>query len=170
MDWLEKLLTDPADVKRGLIAYHESLLQQHQPLLEDRKRAKALLQKDKAKLERLLDLYLEAGKDKELYLSRKISLEDSIQATEATIAEQETKLADIKSIPDQIQSVEELGDIVREGFELGIPPEETKQLIEALDVRLTLFYQDGVKWVEGNCILTLENPGKKLERIVGEPS
>jgi hypothetical protein len=91
--------------------------------------------------------------DKETYLSRKISLEQSIESAKQTLVDLKANIAAIEEFPDQLESIEQLASITQEAFEEGIPPEEFRQLVEALDVKLELSIVDGERWLKASCII-----------------
>lgn len=136
--WLHKVLTDKEVLKLGLADYVAEQTKQYQPMLDDLSRVDKLLSKKLAEQARLLDAYLDGIFDKDVIKTRQVLLEQEIKSAKNTKAELEQKLEKILDLPNQVKTVEQLGELAETAFKAGIPKERRLELVEALDIKIKL--------------------------------
>jgi len=122
----------------GYQDYLELQTKRYQPLLDDLARVERLISKKKAKLERLLDAYLDEVIAKDILQEKRHDLERELKTAKITKADLERELNEFLNLPNKIQAVNDLREITHKAFKNGIPHEKFRELIEALDVKIQL--------------------------------
>lgn len=162
--WLKEWFRDPNDLRRKLEAYKADRERANTPVLALLNSNENLLLRNKAKLKRLLDLYLDDDSDdddaaKEAYTARKVQLKETIKKLEEEKAKLVAQLGPI-SLGDN--EIEELVNFARK-LELAISEADIdfgarRRIIELLDVRGMIAVEDGEKVVYPSFVLSA--PGK----------
>jgi site-specific DNA recombinase len=153
-EWIKSLLSDSMELARGLNDFRveqdegNMLLRHRLEVVED------LIAENRLQYERLLDLYLSGDIAKELLCDRKVRLESTIAALEAERVGLLARLESHTLSDEQIQSLQDFAAEVAEGLAAAEEDFETRrQVIEALDVRVTLAVEDDQKVIYVRCVL-----------------
>jgi site-specific DNA recombinase len=153
-EWLKNRLTDVEHLERGLWEIHEEKEELNAPIRNRLTVTEDLLVKNRAQLERLVDLYLSGEFPKEVLTERKMRLERVIADLESQKTQFMEHLASHSLTIDQIKTAKDLAeqimariDAIDEDFDLK------RQLVEILDVQVTLALEDGEKVVYVICRL-----------------
>lgn len=144
-EWLRSFLTNPQKLTKGLEAFKAEQEKHKEPLLNRLDVLQSLLQDHEKQYERLLDLYLSGELPKEMLVDRKARLEATIQTLEN---EQQNLLAHITTYSvseDELQSIQlhaaQIAELLNEP-ETDSDFETKKQIVELLDVQVTLIEED----------------------------
>jgi site-specific DNA recombinase len=161
-DWLKGWLADPGRLHERLQTYQDEQAKLNKPLRDRIAVADGLIEKHQGQLERLLDLYLSGEFEKSLLLTRKRELEDTIEKLKAERSDLIDSL-DQSSLTDaQVETIEELATAVAEGIAAADEDfDKRRQLVELLDVTVTLTVEDGAKVAYPRFVLSTE-PGEAL--------
>ena len=130
------------------------------PLQERLNVIDGLMEDNQAQLDRLIELYIAGDFAKELLLDRKKRLETTMQS----LGQERDRLMEAIQerilTPDQIQNIHAFAAEIRGGLQFAETDNAAKkEIIETLDVRVTLSVEDGEKIVSVECILGEENLG-----------
>jgi hypothetical protein len=113
-----------------------------------------LLTKNRAQLERLLDLYSAGDFNREVLTDRKARLEETITALEKERGKLTAYLEARVLTVEQIQTIHEFAAKIGENLEAMDDDFDAKRgLIEALDVRVTLVVEDDKQLIYAKCLL-----------------
>jgi hypothetical protein len=105
-------------------------------------------------MDRLIDLYLTSEFTKEKLSKHRAKLEEQIRDLEAEQSELEHQLEDDIITEDEVETLKALGRKIREGLEEADNDFETRrELIDLLDVTVTLGIENGEKVIEAECRL-----------------
>jgi len=153
-EWVKDLLLEPERLRRRLEKQQAEQEKTSQPLRDRLAVIDDLLTDDRRRLERLLDLYLSGDFAKEMLTDRKARLETTIAALEKERADLVINL-ESRTISDaQILTIEKFAKKVAEGLEKAENSFESKrQIIDLLDVRVTLVVEDGQKVAYARCLI-----------------
>ena len=157
-DWLVSFLTDAEALERGLWAVHQEREQANAPMRGRLQVVAELIADKRTKLEKLLDLYLSGEYPKEMLLDRKARLEKTILALERESTALRAVLEKNLLTTEQVRTMQEFAAKVRERLEvMGDDFNAKREVVEALDVQVTLSQEDGEKVVYARCILGERN-------------
>jgi site-specific DNA recombinase len=159
---ISDILTDWNKLTEAIQIYQAEREQIDAPLYERLEVINDLLAENQAQLRRLLDLYLTGDFPKELLTERKLRLEQTIRALEKERGNLTSQLSQIALTADQIESLKEnFAQRVTRSLDLAKADFETRrQIIDILDVRVTLAIENGQRVVYIQHALELE--GKTL--------
>ena len=153
-EWVKSFLENPSALEEGLDSYQDEKEKYCAPLRERLEVIDDLWNDTKLQLDRVLDLYITGDFPKDILVDRKQRLEDTLEALDQERKELSFRLETQKLTEKQIQRIQEFSEVVAEG--LGRAEgnfEARRQIIELLDVRVTLTVEDGEKVVYVRCIL-----------------
>jgi site-specific DNA recombinase len=145
-EWLRGWLADPDRLRDRLREYQNEQAELNKPLTERIAVADELIEEHQEQLERLLDLYLSGDFDKKMLLGRKQELEDTIKKLKAERDDLAESLGQSSLTEAQIGTIEELTRAFSEGLAAADEDfDKRRQLVELLDVTVTLTVEDGEK-------------------------
>ncbi len=156
--WLAALLTDPEQLRLGLETYQNNKEKSIAPQRARLRLIEEMLTTERAKLERLLDLYLAGEFPKELLVERRTRLEDQIKAleNEALVLRGSIELETISQA--QIDLVQQFGEEITNELEAaGEDAELMQQIISIVNLQVHLNAQDGEKVAVVYCGIGKEN-------------
>lgn len=151
-EWIKSWLLDDEQLSTGLERYMKSREQETAPLCQELDVVQALLEKNRAELERLLDLYLEGGLLKEALLDRKKRYELVIDSLQDRFSELAALIDAATFTQEQMETIRTFAAQVREKLGYADDDFEAKRrVIEMLDVRAELAFEDGEKVAYVSC-------------------
>ena len=152
--WVRDLLLTPEALRQNLEEQQAEQERANQPLRDRLAVIDDLLTDNRKQLERLLDLYLSGDFDKEMLTERKAKLETTIAALEKEQSDLVMTLEAQTLTDDQIMTIEDFAKEVAEGL---VKAEENfevrRQIIDLLDVRVTLAIEEGQKVAYVRCLV-----------------
>ena len=152
--WLKDKLTDPDQLERGLLEIHQEREELNAPIRNRLTITEELLAKNRAQLERLVDLYVSGEFPKEVLAERKARLESLIADLESQKAEFMEHLVSRSLTIEEIRTAKELAEQVSiriDAMDTDFTPR--RQLAEILDLRATLAVENGERVVYVSCHL-----------------
>jgi site-specific DNA recombinase len=152
--WLKGRLTDPDQLERGLLEIHQDREELNAPIRSRLAVAEDLLAKNRAQLERLVDLYVSGEFPKDVLAERKARLESLISDLESQKAELMEHLASHSLTIEQIRTAKELAEQISiriDAMDEDFAPR--RQLVEILDLRATLAVENDERVVYVSCHL-----------------
>jgi site-specific DNA recombinase len=136
--WVRSILLKPKKMLVGLRKTQEEIEQANLPLLEELEVVKGLIEVNKSKKERLLDLYLDSldgSFDTEMLEHKKIELETESDALRQKKYELESTVETLVITDEQIVGFERFAEEVRDSLENEPDFDTRRELIDLLDVR-----------------------------------
>jgi len=159
--WIKSILISPEQLGSGLKQYQDQQAQTVAPLQERLKIVDDLLAENQTQLQRLLDLYLKGDFPKEMLTERKDRLETTIKNLKDERARLSAHLEAKMLTEEQIRTVKDFAEKVQEGLTAAENDfESQRQIIEMLDIQVTLTIESGKKVAYVQCRL-----GEKLLSI-----
>jgi site-specific DNA recombinase len=150
--WVKELLQNPERLSQNLEKLRAEQEQANQPLRDRLAVIDDLLTDNRRQLEKLLDLYLSGDFPKEMLTDRKARLETTIMSLEKERADLITTLEAQTLTDDQILTIGEFAKKVSKGLAKAETDFATRrQIIDLLDVRITLAIEDGQKVAYARC-------------------
>ena len=152
-EWVKGWLSNPEALKQGLEAQQTQQEQANKPLHDRLAVIDELIVENRRQLAKLLDLYLAGDFDREMLTDRKTRLETTLAALEKEkgdlVAFLESQLSD-----EKIVTLTEFAQEISEGLEMAETDFEAKrQIIDLLDVRVTLTVEDRQKVAYVRCLI-----------------
>ena len=142
--WLRDWLADPDRLEERLGEYQEQQAELNKPLSDRIAVADDLIEEHQEQLARLLDLYLAGDFEKKLLLNRKQELEDTIEKLTAERNDLAESLEESAITDEQMETIEKLTRAFAEGLAAADEDfDKRRQLVELLDVTVTLTVEDG---------------------------
>jgi hypothetical protein len=92
-------------------------------------------------------LFLTDILDKETLVSRKIVLDEEIESAMQSVGDLQEKISHINDMPDSIEDISELREIVEISWDVGFTTEEKRLIINQLGVRIELERAGDVSFV-----------------------
>ena len=152
--WIRAFLSNPTALTKGLSLVQSQRQQESAPLRERLKVVDNLLTDNRARLERLLDLYLAGDFEKEVLIDRKSRTEATIDALEQERANLNAQLEAESLTNGQLQAIVTFAAELREELNIADIDFETRRgLIELLDAKVTLTAKDGKREALAECVL-----------------
>ena len=152
--WVKSWLSDPEALRHGLEKQQAEQERANKPLFNRLAVIDDLLSDRRRQLEKLLDLYLSGDFDKTMLTDRKTRLETTITALEKERDDLVTTLESQTLTDEQIATIEDFAKKVSAGLEIADQDfEARRQIIDLLDVRVTLAIEDGEKIAYVRCLL-----------------
>jgi site-specific DNA recombinase len=154
-DWLKEKLSDPDRLVQGLEDYQAEQDKANEPIRARLAVIESLIADNRKQLERLLDLYVTGGFDKEMLSERKARLEVTLTDLEK---ERTAKLIQLKGrtmTDEEIQTIREFAVNINKGFD-ATTFEERLTMIELLNVTATLTVENEEKVAYVECVLPEE--------------
>jgi len=153
-NYVRSLLLDPVSLIEGLKAQQVEREKANTPLRDRLAIVDDLLTDHRAKLARLLDLYLAGDFPQEMLTDRKTKLETTIQSLEREKADLQARLEAATITDEQIRAVDEFAQCIQAGLqEAGQSFEAKRRILDLLDVRATLTVEDGEKVIYVRCLI-----------------
>jgi len=153
-DWLKNWLCDPDRLAAGLEAYRSTQTRANSPILDRLETVENLLAENREQVERLLDLFLAGDFPREMLGERKSRLETTITALEEEKKSLQESLNAGELTETQTQNIIEFSKQVQMGMEKADQSFATqRQIVELLDVSVTLAVEDGERVVYLSCRL-----------------
>lgn len=160
-NWIESILSDPDELKQGLISHQALCKQESGPIWERLKIVDGLIDNNRLQLNRLLDLYLSGDFPKEMLAERKNRLETTIEALERESCSLVVQLEQRQFTQQQIKDLVQFTAEVAQGLEVAKDNfTARRRIIEMLNVQATLTIEDGQKVAYVQC--SLSNDGGVL--------
>ncbi len=134
-NWLKEILTDRDRLKASIEEYQSHQDQIDEPIRRELDIMNTLLDEHKQKYERLIDLYLSSGIDRQYLQDKKIDLEQTINELEEKQVELKKKLRANRLSPDDIDRILAMASKIAENvtaIDQGDDFEGKRWLIEAL--------------------------------------
>ncbi|MBN1219094.1 MAG: zinc ribbon domain-containing protein, partial [Anaerolineae bacterium] len=141
-EWVAKLLSDPEKIEEFIIDYNEYKKVESEPVYKRIKVIDKLLGDNRQQLERLLDLYLTGDFPKDILLERQRRLESQIEGLEEEKTRLQASLRPATITQNQLDCLSKIArglDIAKDNFEAQ------RRIIEELNLRVTLWVEDGEK-------------------------
>jgi site-specific DNA recombinase len=152
--WLKELLLNPEALRQNLEEQQAEQEEANKPLHDRLAVIDDLLVDNRRKLEKLLDLYLLGDFDKEMLTERKARLEMTITALEKEQGDLVAALEATILSDDQIMTIEDFARKVAGGLAKAETDfEARRQIIDLLDVRVTLAIEEGQKVAHVRCLV-----------------
>ena len=153
-EWVRSLLADPVTLNKGLDVYRAQQQDAMRPLVERLSVAEKLLDENRRQLDRLLDLYLSGDFPREMLVERKTQLERTVDLLEQERVGLTAQLSDRTLSKEQVESVQRYATQVAEGLDQAdVDFTLRKQIVEELNVRVTLTIEDGQRVIHAQCVL-----------------
>ena len=145
-NYIHDLLVDPGSLHAFLKVQQTKQAEASRPLRDRLAIVEDLLADHRAKLERLLDLYLAGDFPKEMLTERKARLETTIQALERERADLRAQLEASTLTDEQIRTIDDLARRMLPGLKAARDNfEAQRRIIDLLDVQVTLTVEEGEK-------------------------
>lgn len=153
--WLNSVLTDPEQLRMGLKAYQQEKEQNVAPLREQLTLVEEMLEGERSKLTRLLDLYLAGEFPKEMLTERKNRLETKIHALENEQLELQTAVAEQTITDDQVRLVQEFGQEIAGELETAADDiESLRYILNIINLQAWLRDEGEQRVVHVQCALS----------------
>jgi site-specific DNA recombinase len=153
-EWVRDLLLNPEALRQNLEKQQAEQERANQPLWDRLAAIDDLLADNRRQLEKLLDLYLSGDFPKEVLTERKSRLETTIATLEKERVDLALTLESQTLTDDQIMTIEGFAKKVSAGLEMADQDfEARRQIIDLLDMRVTLAIEDGKKIAHLRCLL-----------------
>lgn len=153
-EWLKSLILDEENLIRGVKNHQRELEERSRPLVDRLNVIDGLLDKNKDKLEEVLDLYLDGDFNKEILVERSNRLEKTIEKLNIERSEIELKLSTSTMTDGQIEEITNYTTYIREGIDIANADFYVRRrIVELLNVTGKLCPEDDRKIVEIECIL-----------------
>ena len=150
--WIKSLLTEPEKLSEGLQVYKAEKEKNVVPLRERLKLVMEMLEPERQKLSRLLDLYLSGEFTKDMLTDRKTRLETRIHALEKEKLELEAQLDEQTLSEEQIQIVQRFGQEIANEVDFSDENRETMlYIINILNVQVKLGCAEDEQYAEIQC-------------------
>ena len=151
-EWVKSFLTNPVALVRGLKTQQAEREKSCHPSRERLAIVEELLADNRRKFERLLDLYLTGDFPKEVLVEHKTGLEATIRVLETERNDLAAQLEAQTITDEQVTTITEFAQEVACGLEEADRDlEARRQIIELLDVKVTLALEDGEKVAYVRC-------------------
>ncbi len=138
----------------GLEAYQSEREAQNQPLWDRLKIVDDLMESNRDQLTKLLDLYLSGEFPKELLTERRTRLEDTIRSLKAEHSNLKEQLNSEIVTEEQIHDIMDFSSQVKEKLiEADNDNQLKRQLLEALDLKITLALEEDKKVIFIRCVV-----------------
>ncbi|HXV42174.1 MAG TPA: recombinase zinc beta ribbon domain-containing protein, partial [Anaerolineae bacterium] len=155
--WIKSILTSPEQLAEGLKQYQDQQAQITGPLQERLKIVDDLLAENQTQLQRLLDLYLKGDFPQEMLTERKDRLETTIKNLKDERARLSAHLEAKMLTEEQIRTVKDFAEKVRDGLTAADNNfESQRQIVEMLDIQITLTIENNKKIAYVQCRLGQE--------------
>ena len=156
--WIHDLLTNPTALTEGLHDKQADREQMSKPWRERLGLVDDLIADNQRQLAKLLDLYLTSDFSVDVLTERRTRLEATITALSQERAGLAARI-DAQAITDeQIQTVVEFAQDMREGLKLAEDDfEARRQMVERLHLKVTLAVEDGKKVAHVECLAGKED-------------
>lgn len=152
--WVRSFLADPSIIAVGLEAKRAQRESEDRPLRERLAVVENSLADSRAQLGRLLDLYLGGQFPKDMLADRKARLEETIQVLDRERVGLLTYLETRTLTDAQISTMQEFALRVGQGLDkVERDFESQRQLVELLDLRVTLNVEDNQRVAYAQCML-----------------
>ncbi len=153
-DWVKSFLSDPLALENMLVAYREEQAQAHKPVLDRLRITEGSIEKNRSRLVRLIDLYLDGVFPRDALIERKNRFESTIGSLEKERSALVAQLEGHKMTADKIQTLHDFAIRVADGLEYADQVfEARRKIIDTLDVRVTGALEDEQKTVYARCVI-----------------
>lgn len=153
-NWIRAFLSDPAALVIGLRSAQAERSKENRPLRDRLEIVDQLLESNRRKLEKVLELYLSDKFPLDVLVARKDALQKTIDGLQRERTELAVRVESQTITTKQIQTIRQFGQRVALG--LGKADQSfdaRKRIVELLDVRARLSIEDGQKIVYAYCVL-----------------
>jgi site-specific DNA recombinase len=166
-EWVKSLLTDREALANGLEAYQVEGAKENEPVRQRVQVIDDLLAENRTQRERLLDLFLSGEFPRDMLSDRKARLDATITALEKERSGLVAHLERQVLSNEQIESLQDFATEVNKGLEVAEDDFQTRRdIVELLDVQVTLVLEDGERVVYARCMLgehsLAPNPGPRM--------
>lgn len=156
--WVKSFLLSPQKLKEGLQAFQDDREEHLVPIYKRLHVVNQLLETNRNKLARLLDLYLEGSLMKEMLVDRRSRLETTIAALDEERVELENQLNSAVLSQQEIEDIFDFAQQAAEGLcEADENFEARRRVVELLEVRAALEVEGKEKYLYLQCGLGREN-------------
>ena len=168
-NWVRAKLIDRQQLEAGLKELHQQNESALEPIQQELAAAQEELASNRAKADRLLDLYLDGGISKEAYKRRKEQLEVAIDQQRSKEARLKARIFDGELQEEKIQDLVDFTSLVSDRLATSQDFATRRTIIEILDVRGQLEIENGRKVVHLTCVLDPDGLSVDLEDTVSLP-
>lgn len=163
-EWLKSILTNPEELNSGLQVYQTEREKLVAPLRERLKLVNEMVEPERSKLTRLLDLYLSGEFSKDMLTDRKTRLEARIRALDKEKVELEAALEAQSLSDEQVELVQSFSKEIMNGLDITTTDKDAmRHILNILDVQVKLSTDGDDRIAEVQCgigkeILSLTTP------------
>jgi site-specific DNA recombinase len=152
--WIADFLSDPATLAEGLRAAQQRKREDNKPLADRLGVVNDLLAKNRGKLNRLIDLYLDGDFERDVLVERQTRLERTIDKLEREQVALSTQLDAQTLTDDQIADVTDFARRVGEGLEVASTDFGARRhIVNLLEAEATLTIENGQRIAYARCLL-----------------
>ncbi len=153
-EWISKLLSDPTELENGLNQYQAEREKIIEPLRESLEGVDTLIAEKKAKLDRLLDLYLSGDFEKEALTEHKRRIEGELARLQEERARLAQQIKEQEFSEERLQAILEFSQAIGAGIKVAETNfEKRRAIVEALDVTGELETKNGERILHLTCVM-----------------
>jgi len=154
-EWVKAIIENPRSLKEGLDGIQHELEQENQSLIERLHIIEDQMGQYQSQLDRLLDLYLDGNFPKEALTERKSRLEELLFNLGKEQNDLMVHVRHVTMTDDQLAFIEEFCAKIRKGLNRA-DFNARRHIIELLDVRGKIAFENGQKVLYLKCLIDLE--------------
>jgi site-specific DNA recombinase len=152
--WIRSRIENPDLLAQDIRAQQAEREEVNKPLRGRLEVVGDLLADYRRQMERLLDLYLTDGLDRDMLVDREARLQDTITALEQERADIAAQLEAATLTDGQIETIEEYAARIGRALDIADTSFEARRhLIELLDMRAVMRMEDGAKVLDTRCVM-----------------
>jgi site-specific DNA recombinase len=153
-NWIKGILLDPETLHAALEEYQQTRLKTYEPILRMIDTNRAKVEALNAKKGRLIDAFTDGVFTLDEIAQKKVDLERQISDFTEAIEKLQAQLDPTMLTDMDIDTIHNYAAKVREGIELADNDfEAQRQIIDLLQVTVSLLYLGGERWVDVSCVL-----------------
>ena len=168
-EWAKMIIENPENLRHGLDGVQQELMEENQALIERLNIVQEQMDQHQAQLDRLLDLYLDGNFPKEILTERKSRLEDLLFNLGKEKNDLMAHVRHVTLTDDQLSYIEEFCAKIRVGLE-NADFAAKRQIIELLDIRGKIAFENGQKVLYLRCLLDTQEPLRRLPMQISPSS
>jgi site-specific DNA recombinase len=168
-EWAKMIIESPESLKQGLDDVQQELMEQNQALLERLTILEDQMNRHQSQLDRLLDLYLDGSFPKEVLTERKARLEEVLFNLGKEHNDLMVHIRHVTITDDQLSYIEAFCAKIRVGLEHA-DFNAKRQIIELLDIRGTVAFENGEKVLYLRCLLDTQEQQQRLPMQISPSS
>ncbi|HUT17909.1 MAG TPA: hypothetical protein VM366_02020, partial [Anaerolineae bacterium] len=153
-DWLSAWLNDETQLRQGLRAYQAEQQELSRPIREQLDSVTGLLDENRAKMDRLVSLFVEGDIPRDILTERKARLAETIQALTKEETRLQATLTGQTMTDKEIDTIAQFGAKIAQGLaKVEARADRKREIVEALHIRVKLAVEDGQKVAYVSCHL-----------------